>query len=853
MTACPDPRQILAAILTEHGPLSDEDITEHLHAAGITDPNDVIDDLLDEFSCPAVELPDERWAWLPALLAGRVFTHRLTAAEIAHDLLSVTPDLDPIAELCNFDGYRHLADGTPAQIVLVDFDGALLELRGIPDGLVDESGALLLKPGTLANLGVIEGDLVGLRLTEEGIALEPVTATADATIGARLAAELDADEPARFAAVVWTLCIDDPAVFTAAMDPLAEIADGHGLTRNGEQLAPAGFDFARWDFESKCARLGYRYGLDPDDAFALATLIEVHGQMARLLDLAAAVDEAPDDATDDLVGIDPTDTEPAEGSFSEILGELGAALADPLLTEILMEETTRDGGSAAAALGMLAETLETKVPRSARVATRWLHAVACERIGDTEGCERELLAAESLDPDWPLPLFDLARIASDRGDTESGLGLLRRAGADSDHPLVHLLEQHRAQPRTDVGRNEPCWCGSGRKYKKCHLGNEQLSLTERAGWLYAKARQHALTGEWRSLAMAAGYERVRHLEDELDDVLAAALGDSLAIDAVLFEGGALEEFLAWRGELLPDDERALAQQWLPVQRSVFDVEQVRPGRGVTVRDIRTGDIREVTERTASRALQPGQLICARVLPTGDDWQFFGGIDPIALHERGPLIELLDAEPDPVELVAFLSRRFAPPTLVNTEGDPMTVCEAHIRVSDPAALAAELDECYERTEDDPPHWIELVTTDGMQRVRATLALDGDTLTVETNSEARQDRVLAVLRGIDPGLEILDETRTPMGDLKRAAALGGTASLPEPDDPELLALMEKMLREYEERWLDESIPALDGVTPRQAADDPTRREDLIKLLNTFPSGVAAGRGMDADRLRAALGLD
>jgi hypothetical protein len=41
-------------------------------------------------------------------------------------------------------------------------------------------------------------------------------------------------------------------------------------------------------------------------------------------------------------------------------------------------------------------------------------------------------------------------------------------------------------------------------------------------------------------------------------------------------------------------------------------------------------------------------------------QFFGGVEPVALHERDPLIDLLDSEPDPVELVAQLSRRFAPP-------------------------------------------------------------------------------------------------------------------------------------------------------------------------------------------------
>jgi Protein of unknown function (DUF2384) len=70
---------------------------------------------------------------------------------------------------------------------------------------------------------------------------------------------------------------------------------------------------------------------------------------------------------------------------------------------------------------------------------------------------------------------------------------------------------------------------------------------------------------------------------------------------------------------------------------------------------------------------------------------------------------------------------------------------------------------------------------------------------------------------------------------------------------VANAQTVIHTYEARWLDEPIPALDGHTPRQAADDPTRRTDLIKLLDTFPAGAAAEGSMDADRLRAALGLD
>ncbi len=60
--------------------------------------------------------------------------------------------------------------------------------------------------------------------------------------------------------------------------------------------------------------------------------------------------------------------------------------------------------------------------------------------------------------------------------------------------------------------------------------------------------------------------------------------------------------------------------------------------------------------------------------------------------------------------------------------------------------------------------------------------------------------------------------------------------------------------EQRWCGESIPALGGLTPRQAAEDPTRREQLERLLASFdaietPPGAFT---MRTDHLRALLGL-
>ncbi len=238
--------------------------------------------------------------------------------------------------------------------------------------------------------------------------------------------------------------------------------------------------------------------------------------------------------------------------------------------------------------------------------------------------------------------------------------MLRRAGAPPDDELVRLLEQYRPVPRPGLGRNQPCWCGSGRKYKVCHLHREQAPLADRAAWLYHKAGAHLLDSAFGDLLMETAETRARYWDSP--DAVVRALNDGLAGDAVLFEGGAFSEFLATRGALLPDDERVLAQQWLRVERSVHEAVSVRPGEGMTLRDVRTGDLHEVRERTASRTLKTGQLYCARVVPAGETEQIFGGLEPVSVGERDRLIELLDDAPDPVELVSFLSARFAPPTL-----------------------------------------------------------------------------------------------------------------------------------------------------------------------------------------------
>ncbi len=40
--------------------------------------------------------------------------------------------------------------------------------------------------------------------------------------------------------------------------------------------------------------------------------------------------------------------------------------------------------------------------------------------------------------------------------------------ADVEEQPVAAVAQRKLDPSEQLGRNDPCWCGSGKKFKKCH-------------------------------------------------------------------------------------------------------------------------------------------------------------------------------------------------------------------------------------------------------------------------------------------------------------------------------------------------------------------------------------------------
>ncbi|HET9443022.1 MAG TPA: SEC-C domain-containing protein, partial [Acidimicrobiales bacterium] len=515
-----------------------------------------------------------------------------------------------------------------------------------------------------------------------------------------------------------------------------------------------------------------------------------------------------------------------------------------------------DAEADAAALGAIADRAAAAMRGRQKAAALWLQASCAEARGDYAAQESLLGHAIGAHPGYRPALWDMAWYAADRGQPGRAASLLGSAGAPADDPWRQRLE-HYSKPGPNQGpRNEPCKCGSGRKAKSCCLRTNGWPLASRVAWLYDKAaafvnrpgiapRVQAVVDVW---AEAAGG----------DHAVAHDLGsDPLPTDLVLFEDGALAEFVERRGPLLPTDEAELAASWVGARLRVCEVLEVRPDEGLVLDDLLSGERLEVVERAATRGMIPHLLILTRVLPDGEGGlQLFGGVRTIPFGRHEGLLEVLAGPPTPAAVAQWLGAASVPPALTNTEGEVQVLGRAVYELDPgtaPDAAAASLSEVLDdegegewavRGEEQP---------DGGRQHHGRVVLAGRRLVVEANSEPRLHDIDALVSAAVAGLTRLDSLALPLDAVLLRRLLAGMGERHGHDhagvDPAAEEFVAQKLRDYEDAWVDEPIPALGGATPRAAVEDDAQRRDLERLLADMEM---RGSGMDAGRIRSLLGL-
>lgn len=445
-----------------------------------------------------------------------------------------------------------------------------------------------------------------------------------------------------------------------------------------------------------------------------------------------------------------------------------------------------------------------------------------------------------------------------------------------------------------IGRNAPCPCGSGKKYKKCCMARDEAARG--AARMPAAAHQidNRLVDEIIAFAVQRfGESWLQEVEDLGDPEESPELIVPWAVYDLAIEGKTAAQ---WFRETWPKRLSKTEQAWLAAQKdawlSVWEVVDVEAGSSVSLADQLTGEAREVVDVNASRSLALRDVILARVVDYGGQSLLCGvhprPLPPLAagdvlkqirgwlrrkrrvpverLRERKSGAKLMQCWDDAVDDLD--RQRGMPPSLQNTDGDPLLLtCD---RFAFDSPMGTEIEKRLGALEEAVPPEVgekdrcflftrrSTSSERGGNTVIGQVVMRKGALVVETNSVERADALRARVEAACGDL-IRYRARDhadPLAALGEGGAYFGPFDSPNDiPDEDRIRVMRELKETYYTGWLDESVPALAGKTPRQATRTKPGRERLELLIKEYENGEARlpqEERFDFSRLRAELGL-
>jgi len=494
----------------------------------------------------------------------------------------------------------------------------------------------------------------------------------------------------------------------------------------------------------------------------------------------------------------------------------------------------------------------------------------------------------------------------EQGVTEVGAGralLLAKAGelADRFGDPEGLLAPPSppAQKMPQPGRNDPCPCGSGKKFKKCCGKASPANLRlmdlppapppggpDEEGEDPRGPESHLHERLFSELLQAARNSMTRSGEEKAlvrylgPGFKGFSIGSALprmdppwVIDVFFewlvfdFRGGGgrthLETFLKRKGRTVGGLSRELLERAASTFMSLYRIEEVRPEEGFTMKDLFLGSTVEVRERSATRQLVRWDLIGARLMEMDGALRLTGGITPFPPGEKRNLLEEMEEEyvrfravrsgasreeflKERGEFIYRLARKSldAPlPKIVTGDGESLVFCRGHYQVEEEAGLVAKL-EAIPGLEPEAGsgiwfRWVEPV--DEGDRSLGSVEVKGDRLVLECMSEGRLARGKSLLEerlggAITHRGDSVQDPWVAVAERKEGSTNSGQEETPAiPPEVEAEILHQFMDQHYRE-WPDVPVPALGGKTPREAVAGKEGRANVADLIRDFEHAEA-----------------
>lgn len=381
----------------------------------------------------------------------------------------------------------------------------------------------------------------------------------------------------------------------------------------------------------------------------------------------------------------------------------------------------------------------------------------------------------------------------------------------------------------------------------------------------------------------------------------------------------IDQFAREIGPKLNSVQRAILDDWLVWNRArLLEFQEVKPGIGVVVQDLLSEEVFEVNDISSSYSAVRWTIALIRPILTEGRVSFTGSAVVLPPTEKAGVLKFAQDQwaryqsahpqaslPDfyrdhSLDLHLAMQRATEeaakPPAILTAEGHPAVVSRARYEIrGDPHAVEAALDASQEfvyagpseehkgarhynwlmvgrshvpEATEKPKRALQLSTQffekpGGPHHLNlGDLSLGSKLMELECMSRERLAAGKALLEAIlgshiKHRRDTFEKLDFPSRDEGRPAA-----RRPKPAQPvrnrETFRMLKEMSEQHTKQWLDDSIPALDGLTPRQAVKTPQGRKKVLDLIKVIEYHMSRREDdgtpppMNVARIRKELGL-
>jgi hypothetical protein len=459
----------------------------------------------------------------------------------------------------------------------------------------------------------------------------------------------------------------------------------------------------------------------------------------------------------------------------------------------------------------------------------------------------------------------------------------------------------REELKKKVSRNDPCPCGSGKKYKKCCLPRtrSRRKVDEDEKNLRDAILKFAATERFRpnwehALDMYVGDSENTELEDTAEE--------TMFMDWVIHDYPCawsrepiVTIFAKEKASTLNERQRRILIEWQNTLFGAYEVIEILVGKGIRLRDIITEEEYFVEDVSVSNAAALWDIIVTRVIGVDGIFHVSGAATILPqnrkrdlkyfietgyatykkLHRGASFREFLRAESQAIIQYASPERT---PIVTTTEGDEFYLARALYGLRDRKATKRILDGIQELQSTGKNNagayvynWLEAERSidrrdrrhrkGGFEehRILGVVTLTHDSLELECFSKERLTRLQELLeRKLKSSITFLADLGIDVETaLKRLKDKPGKKIPSLPKDEERKVIEEYLNQYYLEKWINMKIPALQNKTPLQAMKTEEGKAALAELLNELQNNEERKRKdgehhFDVNKLRRKLGL-